>query len=77
MLPEQLRVAITALAVVSFAAAQVALLSRIVRAPDVRDAAGAEGRLGRGVEVLLALVPAVLTAILLALAWRDATASVP
>ena len=76
MLPEQLRVAITALAVVSFLAAQVALLRRIARAPDVRDAAGTHGRLGRGVELALALVPAVLTAILLALAWR-AAASVP
>jgi hypothetical protein len=77
MLPDALRVAIAVLAVIAFAAAQLELLRRIASAPDLHDAPAAGGRLGRGVELALALVPAGLTALLLVLALRAAAAPVP
>ncbi|HEY7529613.1 MAG TPA: hypothetical protein VIC56_02920 [Gemmatimonadota bacterium] len=76
MLPDAVRAAIAGLCAAAFAAAQLALLRRIAAAPDLDDAP-VRGRLGRGAELGLALVPALLTALLLAWVLRAATSPVP
>jgi hypothetical protein len=75
--PESLRQALFWLAVLAFVAGHAALLARSLRGrPAVAPAAVRIGS-GRAAELAMLLLPAALTALLFALAWRRISAGSP
>jgi len=76
-LPDAFRDAIVWVAAAAFAVAQIALLFSTLRRPAPESRPAVRGRLGRGVDAAMLLVPAALTTALLILAWHAARASSP
>ena len=69
-IPETLREGFFWSAVLVIAGAQVGLLVSALRAARPAVSGAVRARTGRGVEIMLTLLPSLLLALLLAITWR-------